>query len=505
MWSKYRQKGAMLVLSAFILPAAIAFTGLAVDGANLYYHQLKLQNAVDAAAIAGAHEYADKRNTGSAETRINEYMEINGDSNSYNIEDITYRQNSQNSTRISVTAKEDVPLQFISLLLAKKIQPVSAKATAQISRNSIPRIFEYAMIGGFDKRPDITGWNRMGGTEPDGDNQMLNSIIFHTADIDINGKVHANGRVYLDDTFENNDGSKKQYYVSADSFSCTAKNDAELWSNYRDNYNEHYINGIDGEWSNGHKTYFADDDTTKINAGHEHDDKIVDGSGERGFTWRYYYRMGKNQIGDYVGNTSNTDKIDISLSKTNPMTNSIYDLIKDYLKMTFEEREKNHVYVDVNESNLTSDAYHNGSKNYQLNPSHNTSIYPGLTCGDFKTTHQNSYEVWDDVFKVIIVDGDLSVNIPANQKPNNQNDHLFLISLHGNISLQGSSPFYGYIYAPNGTVLIDGSNVATINGSIVAKSVKLTTGGQRVAANHKIFSDDNDNASGGYTVSLVKD
>ena len=215
--------------------------------------------------------------------------------------------------------------------------------------------------------------------------------------------------------------------------------------------------------------------------------------------------MGKNQIGDYVGNTSNTDKIDISLSKTNPMTNSIYDLIKDYLKMTFEEREKNHVYVDVNESNLTSDAYHNGSKNYQLNPSHNTSIYPGLTCGDFKTTHQNSYEVWDDVFKVVIVDGDLSVNIPANQKPDNQNDHLFLISLHGNISLQGSSPFYGYIYAPNGTVLIDGSNVATINGSIVAKSVKLTTGGQRVAANHKIFSDDNDNASGGYTVSLVKD
>ena len=133
MWSKYRQKGAMLVLSAFILPAAIAFTGLAVDGANLYYHQLKLQNAVDAAAIAGAHEYADKRNTGSAEAKINEYMEINGDSNSYNVEDITYRQNSQNSTRISVTAKEDVPLQFISLLLAKKIQPVSAKATAQTS------------------------------------------------------------------------------------------------------------------------------------------------------------------------------------------------------------------------------------------------------------------------------------------------------------------------------------------------------------------------------------
>lgn len=103
----------MLVLSAFILPAAIAFAGLAVDGANLYYHQLKLQNAVDAAAIAGAHEYADKRNTGSAEAKINEYMEINGDSNSYNVEDINYRQN---STRISVTAKEDVPLQFISLL-----------------------------------------------------------------------------------------------------------------------------------------------------------------------------------------------------------------------------------------------------------------------------------------------------------------------------------------------------------------------------------------------------
>lgn len=53
------QQGAILVLTAFLLPFIIAFTGLAVDLGNLYVQHQRLQNAADAAVLAGAKAYAE--------------------------------------------------------------------------------------------------------------------------------------------------------------------------------------------------------------------------------------------------------------------------------------------------------------------------------------------------------------------------------------------------------------------------------------------------------------
>ena len=60
---KWQQKGAVLALSALLLPMIVVGTGFAVDLGNIYVQYSRLQNAADAAALAGAHEYADKKDT----------------------------------------------------------------------------------------------------------------------------------------------------------------------------------------------------------------------------------------------------------------------------------------------------------------------------------------------------------------------------------------------------------------------------------------------------------
>ena len=50
-----RQKGAVLVLSALAIPMLFATTGLAIDLGSAYLWHTSLQNAADAAALAGAN------------------------------------------------------------------------------------------------------------------------------------------------------------------------------------------------------------------------------------------------------------------------------------------------------------------------------------------------------------------------------------------------------------------------------------------------------------------
>ena len=71
------QQGAILVLTAFLLPFIILFTGFAVDAGNAYVHHSKLQNAVDAAALAGGHKYAENESLNDTKIIVNDYMKLN--------------------------------------------------------------------------------------------------------------------------------------------------------------------------------------------------------------------------------------------------------------------------------------------------------------------------------------------------------------------------------------------------------------------------------------------
>ena len=67
-WRKYlahgnkcRQKGQILVFTAVLLPLLIAACGFTVDFGNMYMHKSRLQNAADAAAIAGGYAFRDNK------------------------------------------------------------------------------------------------------------------------------------------------------------------------------------------------------------------------------------------------------------------------------------------------------------------------------------------------------------------------------------------------------------------------------------------------------------
>ena len=54
------ERGAIFVLTAFLLPLLLGCLGFAYDAGNLYMHKARLQNTADAAALAGARAFVDE-------------------------------------------------------------------------------------------------------------------------------------------------------------------------------------------------------------------------------------------------------------------------------------------------------------------------------------------------------------------------------------------------------------------------------------------------------------
>lgn len=145
------QQGAILVLTAFLLPFIIAFTGMAVDLGNLYVQHQRLQNAADAAVLAGAKAYAENNEKvdshPNADARAKEYI----DGQYHNLaadEEIDAPQykakeyNKQVYYRVDLS--KEVPLYFLSFI--KKAQKVSVASIASIEKNKKKRIRAFFII-----------------------------------------------------------------------------------------------------------------------------------------------------------------------------------------------------------------------------------------------------------------------------------------------------------------------------------------------------------------------
>ncbi len=476
----HAQQGAILVLTAFLLPFIILFTGLAVDAGNAYIHHSKLQNSADAAVLAGAHKYAEKKSHSETQAKVEEYMKINQGDTPYEIEPVVYTEKDKTHTKITVHASQELPTFFLGaayklishLYDDKSLDKWDIKVTASAliaedsKKDDSTGLFDYAMIGGYNGYPSDNHSN-VGGAE--WNEPIYDSLILNKDDVYIKGKVHANGPVYL----PVKDSKNGTYPFYAEQFTCAASHDRDLWSNYKDNYADHYKNG-----------YYGIDEENAIEIGHKHDDFIVSGPEDNPTkTWRFYARLGtfdpkdsSAKHEDYTAEGSHTDIVDITMRDVNPLTDPIRELINQYSKMSLVDREKNHIYLETDGDYNAIWAKWHSRKLYNLNESHDKSIYPGVTSTDFKFSNNNeSWRIWDSVYKVIIVDGNLNVNIPAGVKPSDSNDHVLLISLHGDIHLQNGSDFYGYVYAPQGTVWLDGAEGTTIHGSIVGLSIKQTS------------------------------
>ena len=146
MLSKYlHQKGAILIMTALLLPMIICGTGLAVDLGNIYVQRFRLQNAADAAALAGAKAYAsNKEKTNShpqADATAKNYItgKYHNLSSNESIEPPKYSATpGKNITYYTVELSKKVPLYFLRAFYGSDTFTVPVKSIAAITYKSSP-------------------------------------------------------------------------------------------------------------------------------------------------------------------------------------------------------------------------------------------------------------------------------------------------------------------------------------------------------------------------------
>lgn len=136
MWKSKAQKGAFLVLAALMVPVFFLFGALAMDLGEIWAYHSKMQNAVDAAALAGASNFSETEGD-----KINEVGKIDATSHvhadkyarRYLVENLgadavkqgtqkylakTVQDNENNSTHsyYRVEASQSIPLIFMRIV-----------------------------------------------------------------------------------------------------------------------------------------------------------------------------------------------------------------------------------------------------------------------------------------------------------------------------------------------------------------------------------------------------
>lgn len=199
------QQGAILVLTAFLLPFIIAFTGMAVDFGSAYVRRSQLQNAADAAVLAGAYHLDDDK----ADDVVLQYLKTNldphftnysyqtGDDFPDKFETLNYHTDKQKD-ELDVTLRSSVEASFLKLFDIKTI-PVYATARAKVSADAInvnDDMFNYAMTAA-EIPPASYDPNGLMYEDPRISPNPY-SIYFHTDNVKVYGDLLTNGKIIFD-------------------------------------------------------------------------------------------------------------------------------------------------------------------------------------------------------------------------------------------------------------------------------------------------------------------
>lgn len=175
-WDKCRQKGQILVFTAVLLPLLIAACGFTVDFGNMYMHKSKLQNAADAAAIAGGYAFRDNKENIDSHPKADNASTASGKSNLTNFDDIGHlyqaRMDKDGVIYYRVELSESVPVYFLRLFGVGDSTTVSADSIASIvnlgggKNNIFQNLFSFGS-GGFksindSQNPDNAGISLIG-------------------------------------------------------------------------------------------------------------------------------------------------------------------------------------------------------------------------------------------------------------------------------------------------------------------------------------------------------
>lgn len=216
------QKGAFLVLIAILVPVFMMIASLVLDLGRAWVSASQLQNATDAAALAGAYVYYkdDSDDKRLVKNRINNYLNSNYNSNArfYKLEDKkdvfirNAKDSGDNSILLSVRAYLDVSVGWAPIKDLNITWPVMSTvklSPIHVTPSSDDSVFGYGIIGAYI-RPKY-GW--------------IDSVFIETPGNKLIGKMYAGNTVRM----------YNQGYLTIDkpeNFSTTAKDDHELWTSW---------------------------------------------------------------------------------------------------------------------------------------------------------------------------------------------------------------------------------------------------------------------------------
>ncbi|MBR1761501.1 MAG: Tad domain-containing protein [Schwartzia sp.] len=465
--TRWKETGGVFVLTALAVPFFLGCVGLAIDVGNLYMHKSRLQNAADAAALKGGWVYAENNESVSSHPEANkaakEYvvLDMAPNGNAVALAEEKYQaQSAEGVTYYRVALTEDVPLFFLKVLLNQETQAVSADSVVAIASGGaqLDEMFNFAMCAAHksDKNYDMTAWNSSDDC----------SIWFHTDDVHIKGDIMTNGKIMFDNSrrttldgilnaFTDVKSSGKQitqeYWQTIDGKNVyvTKNIDPSVWGKYN--------------WQDGKQeafTFVDADGNSFIN-----ESMSTPTLASNGWQWLATATEADSS------NVAFRDEIDISI----PKNEHIREFIENVKNLSYADRETKHVYYDDSNSG------------YNFSSSNDTSHFPALCPhgGTIVPDDATSIPVWDRWYNTVIVGGDIQVSFEKSPAPGDD-DSAMIVSMNGNIHIPNSVNFNGILYAPNGTVTIDGNS--KVSGSIVAQKILITTGGQQVDAKSGISS-----------------
>lgn len=416
MWKSKAQKGAFLVFTALMIPIIFLCAGFAVDLGNAWAYKSKLQNAADAAVLAGAYQYQadDKNKVDSAESkknvegRIDRYMNANNggipfsrDKKDDSKNGIFYRfpkdGDTQKGLLLTLHVSEEAPTTFSKMLGFGNLH-VAVVSTARIlnktnSDDVGDDVFSYAFIGAGTKMDNLRRHYRDNVTWKNND-----SIWFNSYGLVVDGKVYANDSVRIN-------GPEQAKITNAADFSTSQDYDNFLWSS-GNNQGAYRLVTTDGTPIYANEHYVSKDAAPNI-----------------------------------------------ALGEDNPNTKNIYKYINESVA-NYGKYGPNGTYGNIRDWGDLETA--NGTY-ICLNP--NSSL--------------SNFNDWR-AYKVIITYGDISI-INNTFEGFTADDHLTVISLHGNIIINGYNQNFGTVkglfYAPNGEVNFNTN--AEFEGSMVGQQIYI--------------------------------
>lgn len=414
----HSQKGAILVLFAITFPFLMAFSAIAVDLGTVYVQRVHLQNAADAAALAGAWQLGNSSddpavNSAVSYTAKNSPSDITVTSSDstmpsaekqINLSSDINRKSSYST--IEVQLRERVPLYFFHYF-GMESMPIAVTATAKYTAGS---------LGSSTYNPFSNAIYTSGG--------MIN---FNSENVFVDGNISTDTQVKVPGTYSTDSLSGTITGINSYETHPYAVQNGAIWSQY------------DSSWNS--QTNSSD---------------IA------------YHQLKQSSDGKTLTSFSDANYIQTNEDFYSKSNDTAQTIVNEYIKSTVSS-------VGTTDIDSTNHIYYN--------PTIGSSFNGQVWTTDGYTGLMNSNSGWNpsNLYTQIIVDGSINAGMYNNSSGNSNTppSQVILVSLNGDVIFNNSftSEVNVIIYAPNGNVLLEGSNNTYFKGSIVAKSVTVTNQG----------------------------